>query len=83
MNEILNKIFENVIAHEDIAVKTDQKLDLEVKRLVEPYRTRFSESDMEVIKEVMYAILTKSEKEGFKLGVRFTIKILMESLVEL
>ena len=78
MNELLRKLYDDVISNEDDTLKVGNRLDAEVKELVEPYTNCFSEDDMETIKNLMYSILLTGEQEGFHLGVKSTIKILME-----
>ena len=83
MNELLKKIYENVIAYEDDTLEVDKALDKQVKDLLEPYKNQFNEKDMETIRQLMYAILLKAEQEGFQLGVKYSVQMILKLLMDL
>jgi hypothetical protein len=51
-----------------------------VEELLEPLRATKSESDVEEMKELVYAASYHAEKYGFMLGVRFMAKFMSEAL---
>ena len=54
--------------------------DAQVEELLEPLRATISESDVEEIKELVYAASYHAEKYGFKLGIRFMAKFMSEAI---
>lgn len=83
MNELLKKIYENVICYEKDALQMGERMDTVVNDLIEPYTEHFKEQDIETVKELMYAICLKSEQEGFQLGIQYTLKMLIQLLADL
>ena len=83
MNELLKKIYENVIAYEDDTLEIGKALDKQVNELLEPYKNQFNEKDMETIRQLMYAILLKAEQEGFQLGVKYSVQMIFKLLMDL
>lgn len=80
MNEILKKIYERVIYHEDGAQACEKRLEEEIHTLLKPYSKRFPEEDLELIKSLMYATELKAMEEGYQLGVQYTL-ILQKALM--
>lgn len=80
MNELLKKIYEEVIYYEKDTQKMEQSLELEINTLLKPYVNRFSEEEMETIRSLMYAIQLKAMQEGFQHGVKYTLSTLFALL---
>ncbi len=45
MNDLLKKIYEDVLMYENDVVQTNRKADEKINRLIEPYREHLSESE--------------------------------------
>lgn len=66
MNELLNKIFDNVISKEDDSIKMFKNVDEEIDKLIEPYMEQLSDEQLEEIKDLMYGTALIAEQEGFQ-----------------
>lgn len=83
MDELLKKIYENVIAYEPEAIKCNKNLNNQISELIEPYKNQFSENDIEIIENLMYSVMLFSEHEGFQIGTKYTMKMLFNLLLDL
>lgn len=82
MNELLKKIYENVIYYETDVLQTGRELDKEIENLINEYADQLDEEGMEIAKTLMYQTALLSEQTGFCLGVKYTVKLLIELLSE-
>lgn len=80
MEELLSKIYDKVVFYEQASVQYGNEYDCKVEELVEPLKATKSESDIEEIKELIYAASYDAEKYGFMLGIRFMTKFMAEAL---
>ena len=80
MEDLLSKIYDKVVFNERDSIKLGCEYDCIVQELVEPLKATKSESDIEEIKELIYAASYDAEKYGFMLGVRFMAKFAAEAM---
>ena len=80
MEDIISKIFDKIAFYEKDGIQFGVEYDAQVEEMLEPLRTTKSESDIEEIKELVYAASYHAEKYGFMLGVRFMAKFMSEAL---
>lgn len=80
MEELLSKIYDKVVFYEQAGVQYGNEYDCKVEELVEPLKATKSESDIEEIKELIYAASYDAEKYGFMLGIRFMTKFMAEAM---
>lgn len=80
MEELLSKIYDKVVFYEHLGIQYGNEYDCKVEELVEPLKATKSESDIEEIKELIYAASYDAEKYGFMLGVRFMAKFVAEAM---
>ena len=78
MEDLLAKIYDKVAFYEKDGIQFGMEYDVRVEELLEPLRATKSESDIEEIKELIYAASYDAEKYGFMLGVRFVAKLMTE-----
>jgi len=78
MNELLKKIYEQVISNEEETIKAGKRVDEWINKLTENYTNQLNSNDMEILKDLMYSVALKAQQEGFQLGMQFTIKIMQE-----
>ena len=82
MKEIWEKIYEKVIYQDEDVQKVEKELDLEIQKFLMAYESKFNKNDLETIRDLMYAIESKSMKEGFWLGARYVLSLLVSTLSE-
>lgn len=80
MEDLLSKIFDKVAFYEKDGIQFGMEYDCQVEELLEPLRAAMSESDVEEIKELVYAASYHAKKYGFMLGVRFMAKYMSETM---
>lgn len=76
MNDLLKKIYEDVLMYENDVVQTNRKADEEINRLIEPYREHLSKSERDSLNELLSTTILIAEHAGFENGVRFAIEFL-------
>ena len=80
MNELLKKIYKEVLVYEHDVVKTNKQVDEEINQLVEPYTKQLTDNEMEKLKEMLSMVGLTAEQAGFENGVRFAVKLLYSLL---
>ncbi|MFI3200276.1 MAG: hypothetical protein R3Y54_01950 [Eubacteriales bacterium] len=74
MNELMGKIYEQVICQERIAIERKKKLDQTILELI----PKEMKGEEEQIKDLLFAVGMKAEQEGFYLGVKYAMEIMRE-----
>jgi predicted nucleic acid-binding protein len=82
MNKLFKEIFEHVISHEIKGKEMDKRVNKEINTLVIPYNMQLKETELEELKNLMYATALTAEQEGFQLGMEYAIKILISVLLD-
>lgn len=82
MNELLMKIYSEVIQYEEVSLALGKDLDKEANQLLEPYKEKFGADDLESIRALMYNLAYEAERVGYELGVKFVVQMLIELLVK-
>lgn len=83
MNELLKRIYNEVISQEKDTVEMGKRLDAEIKKLLQPYAQQFNEQELEIIRGLLYAVELKTEQEAFQLGMSYGLKLFLELTKEL
>ena len=79
MEELLSKIYDQVVYFEPDAIELSKKFAEEVSGLVAPLREAMSEDELENVKSMIYSATYSSQKHGFCLGVHAAVKVLLEA----
>lgn len=80
MNELLKKIYEEVVYNEKDTQKIEKALETEIHSLLCPYADQFNHEQTETILSLMYAIQLKAMQEGFQHGAKYTLSTLFALL---
>lgn len=80
MNELIKKIYMEIICYEEDVLKTGKQLDREVATLLKPYEEELDEKHLEIVKTLMYQTILVAEQEGFWLGIKYAVKLMIEIL---
>lgn len=80
MNNLLLKIYENVIRYEKEAISMEKRITKEVDAICKPYKGKLSADELEELQDILFEIALSGEQEGFQLGVLSLIKLLIEIL---
>lgn len=80
MNELLRKIFDTIICYENQSIEVGQNIEKEIKNLIRPYQGTLTDDTQEELKNLLYGISSIAEREGFLLGIKYTLKTLIALL---
>lgn len=79
MSELL-KIYENVVRYEKEAASMERRVTEEIIQLSKPYEKQLSSKELEKLQDIMFSVALTAEHEGFRLGVKYFVKLLSECL---
>lgn len=80
MNDLLLKIYENVIRFEKEAIQMEERVTEEVIQLSEPFKDKLSIDELETLQDAMFSVALTSQQQGFQAGAKFFAKLLAECL---
>lgn len=83
MSELLLKIYQQVVSNEDEAVEMGMRVGEWVNQFTEPYQNKLNNDEMEKLKDLMYSTAIKAEQEGFQLGIKIFVRLMLELFSEL
>ncbi len=76
MNNLLEKIYEDVLVNEDEVKEMRKEIDGAVKNCVLLYKVVLSNDEQEELSHLLFSTSYKAEKIGFEIGVWFMFKLL-------
>ena len=82
MNDLFEKIYENVIRQEDDTLDMEKRINDCMEEYISHYDD-ISEKDKERIRDFVYYAVLISEKEAFQLGIKCAVKMLLSLLNDL
>lgn len=82
MNDLLLKIYENVIRYEKEAISMEKRITKEVDAICKPYKDKLSADALEELQDILFEIALSGEQEGFQLGVICLTRLLVEFLFQ-
>ena len=82
MKDLLEKVYKKVIYYEQEYTEAGRRIDEDVSKLVEPYKNKLNENEVEELQNLMYTANYTAMYEGFMLGVRTTVKTLFSILLD-
>lgn len=82
MNELLKKIYNNVLVYEEQVTKISKVVDDEINTLIEPYQDKLSDTELEELKDLLSSTALVAEQTGFEIGMRFAIKLIVSMLAD-
>ena len=83
MKDLLKRIFADVISQEEDCVMTDKYIDTKVQLIVDNYKEKLGDDELEELRELLYQVALIAEKEGFVLGMKYLFKIVLSLLTDL
>lgn len=82
MNNILRKIYQNILAYEKDVHKTEDRITEEIEKIIEPLKEKLNATELEELKNLMYQTSLTAEQEGFQLGMRYLLKLFLTLLAD-
>ena len=80
MQDMWNKLFDKVVFYEPDCIKVWRMLDEEVNAILEPLKESMSETELEVIRDMIHSIAFSAQKYGFNLGIRTALTMFVEAM---
>lgn len=80
MNELLRKIYNDVLVYEHDVVKINKQVDKEINQFIEPYKKQLQDNELEKLNDFLSTVTLTAEQAGFENGVRFIVKLLYSLL---
>ena len=80
MEELLSKIYERIVFYEKDCISLGTEFDRKLAKKLASMEGSISDDEMEKLRELLYWVALLEEKDGFRLGVRFTLKLVAEIL---
>lgn len=75
MNELLRKIYNDVLVYEHDVVKINKQVDKEINQFIEPYKKQLQDNELEKLNDLLSTVTLTAEQAGFENGVRFIVKL--------
>lgn len=82
MNELLQKIYNNVLVYEEQVINISKVVDDEINNLIEPHQNKLSATELEELKDLLSSTALVAEQTGFEIGMRFAIKLIVSMLAD-
>lgn len=82
MNELLKKIYNNVLVYEEQVINISKVVDDEINNLIEPHQNKLSATELEELKDLLSSTALVAEQTGFEIGMRFAIKLIVSMLAD-
>lgn len=76
MNELLKKIYNEILVYEKDTVTTNQEADKAIYNLLKTYQKILTDDEYEKLKEIVFSVTSITEQAGFENGMRFAINVL-------
>ncbi len=82
MSNLIKQIFESVILQESDTHKMGSRMDSWIAEHTAPLSNQLDAELMEEVKNLLYATALRSEEEGFQLGIKTLIKLILEMMAD-
>ena len=76
MNELLKKIYNEILVYEKDIIATNKVVDNTVYELIKSYHQNLTAKEYDELKQLIFSAVSIAEQAGFENGVRFSIKIM-------
>ncbi|MBQ6886059.1 MAG: hypothetical protein IJN54_00895 [Lachnospiraceae bacterium] len=78
MSELLVEIFNHLLERDEDAKEMQNKVNLELERMLIPYKNKFTEEEKEKAYTFLYDIVYISEREAVLYGIKLMMKLFLE-----
>ncbi len=82
MSNLIKQIFDSVILQESDTHKMGNRVDSGIAEYTVPLSNRLDAELLEEVKNLLYATALRSEEEGFQLGIKILIKLILEMMAD-
>lgn len=82
MNDLLTKIYNNILVYDDEIININKAVDDEINQLIQTHKNSLTDYEIEELKDLLSSTALTSQQCGFKCGVKFIIKLIYSSLAD-
>lgn len=82
MNDLLTKIYSDILIYEQDVIKQNKAMDDEINKLLQSHTDNLSSYEIDELKDLLSSTALTAQQSGFKSGVRFIIDLIYSSLTD-
>ena len=79
MNQLLKKIYENVLVYEESTQKITKEVDETIKAIMESYQNQLAYEEQEKLQDLLSSVALTATQAGIELGIQFLFQLLSQS----
>lgn len=76
--EFMRNVYDNVSCDEPDVLAAEKSIGEEIRTMAEEHRDRFSEEDLNLIRDMLFTVQTASMREGYILGAKHAAALMAE-----
>ncbi len=80
INDLLTKIYNNIVIYEKDTITLNKAIDDEINQLIQSQRHNLSALEIDELKDLLSSTALTGQQSGFKSGVGFILKLIYSSL---
>ena len=80
MNNLLKKIYDDVLVYEQDVARINIQADREIDQLIKPYAEQLNADEFEKLDDLLSETTYIAQQAGFENGVRFAVKLMLSLL---
>ena len=78
MSELLVEIFNHLLERDEDAKEMQNKVNLELERMLIPYKHKFTEEEKEKAYTFLYDVAYTAEREATLYGIKLIMRLMLE-----
>ena len=78
MSELLVELYNHLMEMDKDAIQMQNKVNLELERMLIPYKDKFTEEEKEKAYTFLYDVAYTAEREGALYGIKLMLKLMLE-----
>lgn len=79
MDDLLTKIYNNIIIYEQDTIILNKATDENINQLIQSHKHNLSSYEIEELKDLLSSATLTAQQSGFKSGVKFILKLIYSS----
>ena len=78
MTELLTELYNHLMEQDSDAIKMQNRVNLELERMLIPYKDKFTEEEREKVYNFLYDVAYTAEREGTLYGIKLMMRLMLE-----
>lgn len=80
MDNLLEKIYEEVAVYSEESYEVNHKLEREVEEMFKPYTMKLTGKEKEALEDAFFDVCATGKYVGFCIGMKYCFKLILELL---